>query len=272
VTDAPLTEFLEMVRRSFGAAGARVTAPGEKPPPTDDTVLCELPTGHTLVVSFSAPTIDRESIRRRLEMLVHAFGSILENSDEIAPASIQRREQLLYDELASLAKRALALDAIVIDAHSPIVWGAARGDTPRSIGPRESPIPDNVYQLDPSARSRSDRPREPKAPGPPAGEPPPAWEASVNAVETVRSLPEMPMLHKGGQLHRTVNEPGQGYIARSFAAIYVVILVFADRFDELSAKHALLSALPTIETLVLSLPPRGPDPSNAGAKALRVKR
>jgi hypothetical protein len=266
VTDARLAEFLEMVRRNFGAAAARVAPAGETPKPGGDTVLCGLPAGQTLVVSFSAPTPDQESIRRRLEMLVHAFGSILRDTDEPPSASVERREQLLSEELAALAKRALALDAIVIDAHSPVVWGAAREDTPRSLTP-EPPVPDNVYPIGEPARPRSERPRELRS-----SRPDPDRGTSIEVVEIVRALPEMATLHKGGQLHRTVNDSGLGYIARSFAAIYVLILVFPDRYDELSAKHALLQALPTIEALVLSLPPRGSDPSNAGAKALRVRR
>jgi hypothetical protein len=262
VSDARLAEFLEMVRRSFNATGARLAPAGEVPAPGEDTVLCGLPTGQTLVVSFSAPMPDQESIRRRVEMLVHAFGAVLKNADEAPPASVERREQLLSQELAALAKRALALDAIVIDAHSPIVWGAARDDTPRSLGQADPPVPDNVYPIDQPARPRSERPRELKV----------DRGVSIEVVEVVRALPEMTSLHKGGQLHRTMNDTRPGYIAWSFAAIYVLILVFPDRFDELTAKHAMIAALPAIEALVLSLPPRGHDPSNAGAKAVRVRR
>src|SRR4051812_49433955 len=106
-----MSEFLEMVRRNFGADGARVTPVGQAPPATDNILLCELPAGQTLVVSFSGPIPEKESIRRRLEMLVHAFGSLLANAEELAPASAQRREQILHQELGELAKRALAVDA-----------------------------------------------------------------------------------------------------------------------------------------------------------------
>ena len=76
---------------------------------------------------------------------------------------------------------------------------------------------------------------------------------------------------KGGHLHAAHAEAGFGYVARSFAGIYVLILVFEGPFDEIGARRATQSALPAIERLVLSLPPR--DPSTQGAKvAVAIRR
>ena len=77
------------------------------------------------------------------------------------------------------------------------------------------------------------------------------------------------MLHKGATSNRTITEPSFALIARSFAAIYVLVVVFPGPFDEIRAKHAISQALPIIESLVLALPPRDPPPSVSGAKAMR---
>ncbi len=82
-------------------------------------------------------------------------------------------------------------------------------------------------------------------------------------------MSEMATLHRGGHLNRSIIEPEFAVVARSFAAIYVLVLVFRGPFDELRAKHAVSQALPGIESLVLALPPRDPPPSIAGARAMR---
>jgi hypothetical protein len=95
--------------------------------------------------------------------------------------------------------------------------------------------------------------------------------ASRRALPIVRAMPEIAMLPKGGHLHAAHAEPGFGYVARSFAGIYVLILVFEGPFDEIGVRRATQSALPAIERLVLSLPPR--DPSTQGAKvAVAIRR
>jgi hypothetical protein len=82
-------------------------------------------------------------------------------------------------------------------------------------------------------------------------------------------MPEVQALHRGGHLNKTIVQPEYTVIARSFAAIYVLVVVFPGPFDELRAKHAVSHSLPVIESLVLALPPRDPPPSTAGAKAMR---
>lgn len=84
-------------------------------------------------------------------------------------------------------------------------------------------------------------------------------------------MPTVARLHKGGHLHATVREEDFGFIARSFATIYVV-LVFEGRFDELRAERGATQALPVIERLVLALPPIEPDPPVGTAAAVRRRR
>ncbi len=101
------------------------------------------------------------------------------------------------------------------------------------------------------------------------------WARTIRArraIADVRNLPEMASLHKGGHLRHTAAEPGFGYVARSFAAIYVLVLVYDRPFDELLAKRAMTQALPTIERLVAALPPLDPPPPTAGVAAMRGRR
>jgi hypothetical protein len=99
-----------------------------------------------------------------------------------------------------------------------------------------------------------------------------AWHRVVlahRALALVRELPEIELLHKGGQLRHAEQGEGFGYLARSFSAIYVVVLVFDGPFDEFLVKRALTHAMPTIERLVEALPPLDPPPRMGSAAAVR---
>ena len=61
-------------------------------------------------------------------------------------------------------------------------------------------------------------------------------------------------------------------MVRSFATIYMLVVVFDRPFDELRAERSVTHALPTIERLVLALPPMDPDPPVAGAGVMRMRR
>lgn len=72
--------------------------------------------------------------------------------------------------------------------------------------------------------------------------------------------------------------PGEGAsapevhaVVRPFANIYRVVLVFEGPFSELHAEAALIRAMPVIERMVLSLPPRNPEGA-AGAGKVRFLR
>jgi MshEN domain len=370
----PILEFVEVVKRSLAAKDVRILDEGEAPPTSGQTLACELPTGQVLAVMFEERPANPDSARRRLEMLVRAFASTLSAAGE--PHHTLSKAHALHHELAALVGRAGALDAVVIDANSPAIWGGATLELPEIIEDEPTREPDNVIRIDrqsPSARRSEliDRSRElgirafealaidPRAmmlipreicdehrfvplfgvgaglllamadPTDLAGvhravlttglEVEPclanerlirfvlAWNhagekhphgdvlgpldpetmsqretlaknvcdrwarhfAIRRAIQVVRSMQEMSLLHKGGHLNRTITEPSFALIARSFAAIYVLVVVFPGPFDEIRAKHAISQALPIIEQLVLALPPRDPPPSISGAKAMR---
>ena len=317
---APLDEFLSIVRSDLNAEDACILAPDEQAPEGGTVAERPLPGDHRLLVRFDAPPADLDARLRRLDMLVDSFQTML--SAKLASAAVTRPSpaRSLHDELAALVTRAGAVDALVIDARSPVVWGAAAEeldeDRPEEAQSRPTAPPSLVKPISPPSLLKTlpsfgDEPESsneggtaPPSPNemrerihlvrtsvPPTGlrrkverksgvarihvvpDPEPSARDSVSerAIREVRALPEMPTLHKGGHIHHSVSEPGFGYVARSFAGIYVLVVVFREAFDELRAKRATVHALPIIERLVLALPPRDPVPTS-GAVALSRRR
>jgi hypothetical protein len=320
LTLAPLDEFLTIVRRDLEAEDACILAPGDQTPEGGIVAERPLPGDHRLLVRFDAPPPDLDARLRRLDMLVDSFRTML--SAKLTSTTLARPSpaRSLHDELAALVTRAGAVDALVIDARSPVVWGAATEELaededrseeaqPRALAPPSLVKPlrqpsltvpsfgdgpessDEGAPATPSPNELRERIHLVRTSVPPMGlrrigerksgvgrihvvpDPEPSARDSVSerAIRAVRALPEMPTLHKGGHIHHSVSEPDFGYVARSFAGIYVLVVVFREAFDELRAKRATLHALPVIERLVLALPPRDPVPTS-GAVALPRRR
>jgi hypothetical protein len=318
VKATPVEEFLRLVRRDLSAEDARIVAPDDLPADVSDAELRhELPGGRMLVVSFASPPADMAARLRRVEMLVDSFHSVLEPARGASSAARPPPARSLHEELRALAERAGAVDAIVIDARSPVVWGAAlspqgEGDDPEgaevsAVGDAAARAPGSEVEARPggaggglsliagegaAGSAAEDEGEEEAAPlakahasperrapvlrivrAPRDGGLREEAEDSVSdrAIRAVRSLPEMATLHKGGHVHASESGPDLGFVARSFAAIYVLILAFRGPFEELRAKRAILHALPHIERLVLALPPQDPAPIMGGVVALRPR-
>jgi hypothetical protein len=93
------------------------------------------------------------------------------------------------------------------------------------------------------------------------------------AIREVRALPALAEIPKGRHLTHMARETAFGYVARSFAGIYLLLVVYEAPFDELRAERAIAEGLPRIERLVMALPPLDPKPApNAGVMALRRGR
>lgn len=76
-------------------------------------------------------------------------------------------------------------------------------------------------------------------------------------------------LRRGGRIDIVKASPD--FAARSFAAIYLVILSFDRLGDPFQVRKKIADALPEIETLTLALPPPdGPD-ATSGVAAVRKK-
>lgn len=249
-----LARFLALVRRELGAQEASVLGPDElaAPVPADEAgreVRCTLAGGRTVVARFDDALVDRDAKQRHLEMLASTFDAVVEEaprgSRSRAPAAIS-----LQDELQGLCERASAVNALVIDANSPVVWGAAY---PEGVVPDASPGS--------------------KPPPGDAGLAPVAATASLHALRAVRALVESAGLRKGKRVRHVERSGEVLFLAHSFAGIYLLLLVFPAPFDELRAERAMLESIQRVERLVLALPPFDPPPDmGAGVIAIRRSR
>jgi hypothetical protein len=368
-------DFSELIRRRLGATEVR-PASGEAPDPSNAARLvltATLPGGESIEVVFDDPKEPPEHLQQELDLLVAAFRETLE-PDAMPPDSTpEHKWAQLRHLLAGLSARAGAVEIVVIDAHSPVVWCTAHADAeaverdpepldnvvrlhappdqrralaadrharaaelglrlmdavvfdprvlalvPASVYSQHAIVPlyatDDGLLVAPADPADADaaaaiarwagmpvepvvvppslvklalrwkprRPVEPTTLEPPSEERERLAEdtrrallgrfAARRALRLVRALPEIPTLRKGGHVHRTVHEAGQSIVVRSFGGIYVLVVIFPERFDEIRAKHAILQALPAIESLVAALPPRTPRDPIGAAGAMRRRR
>ncbi|MEJ7727778.1 MAG: hypothetical protein WKG00_01030 [Polyangiaceae bacterium] len=325
MTTPALDDLLALVRRELGADDVRVvergsahirSVPVDEPSPGPGgggaSVSCELPDGIEVVARFRSPPPDLAALQRRLEMICASLGERVVDG----PGASSRPAPLrtLRDELAALAMRAGALVAFVMDAHSPVLWGIGgheRGsDEPGDVYPAlhgddeagETGVTGaDVLALNldrPEVTSRGPAaeatigPVDARVTDSDASEPANDEDLVAKSMDAVRALPATETLPRGGHINELVVFDDWTLLARSFAAIYVLVLVFdevvsgvseprpvsatstpvrplsvrpgADTggggVDELVARRAVLHALPAIEQLVLSLPPVDPPP------------
>ncbi len=264
----PLDRLISLVRRELGAVDVRVLE-GALPAVAAPNVLhARLKDGRTLAVAFDSAPAAREALVRRLDMLVLTFAQSL---DEDAAGRREPRAsavQSLREELRALAARAQAEDAVVIDATSPVVWGSALVTPPvhHALG---SLVEVSRHQLvDATRKPEGDPFADDDTP-----EPPVTSTLTARAVTEVRALAALAEIPKGRHLTHAVATAGFGCVARSFAGIYVLIVVYEAPFDELRAERSIAESLPRIERLVLALPPLDPRPApNAGVMAIRRPR
>jgi len=268
----PLERLISLVRRELAADDVRVLE-GELPAVAAPNVIhANLADGRKLAVAFASAPPGREALVRRLDMLLLTFAQSLE--EDLAATQKPRTSavQSLHEELRSLAARAHAVDAVVIDANSPVVWGSAVEGRPvrHDLGNVEL-VDVSRHQLVESRRSAEGDPfEEDDTPSPP---PSASATLAARAIAEVRALPALSEIPKGRHLTHTARQESFGCVARSFAGIYVLIVVYDSPFDELRAERTIADGLHRIERLVLALPPLDPKPApNAGVMALRPRR
>ena len=254
-----LDRFLALVRRELGADDARVLDDELEKVAADPCELrVRMPDGRGIGVRFASPPPDPEASQRRLEMLAGTFEAVAENDGSRRSRSHPPVADALRSELTALCARAAALNAIVIDANSPVEWGAAQPQGAIPLPPRAS----NTSLTDAAAEGVEGIIAEPE---------PAVAVASRRALEAVRRLPELAALRKGKHVRHVERDGDAPLIVHSFAGIYLLVLVFGEPPDELRAERATLDALPRIERLVLALPPLDPSP-HADVVAMRRPR
>lgn len=280
----PESRLCALIRRELGAGEVRVLGLDEAPQVAGNVMTASLADGRQVVATFLEVPAERSVLERRLDMLVSTFSQGLAEPQPRERAPVAR---LLHDELRALATRARACDALVLDGQSPVVWSSATG-TAEELDEALRLI--ELCRLDFLRDARSEKPdgegANSSGEGGSQGELPAPLEsslvlrdvdgtpeASLRAIQDVRNMPEMNSLRRGRPLHRIHRSDDFGYVARSFAAIYLMVLVFDEAFDELRAERALAEALPRIERLVLALPPRDPEPgTQSNVVAFRRRR
>jgi hypothetical protein len=279
----PLEERLRrLVERELGAEEVTLR-PASAEQASDDPcwVVVALPDQRTVAARFASAPEDRAALARRMQILVSAFSHLL---DQEKPARARRVPvaHSLRSELVALARRAQGLDAFVIDAHSPVVWGAASGFSEMPADVELSGELDETIRLIDLSRHEilsiesdelaTDRQPPTLPPASAAGPEEPgsgSLDLSARAALEVRALAGFARLGRGQPLTHRQRGEGFGYLAHSFAGIYLLVLVFDGVFDELRAERSVHESLPRIERLVLALPPRDPSP-NPRANVVRL--
>ncbi len=272
----PLLRFLALVERELGAQEARLELSAHDP--SDEVVWAPMAHGFRVVARLAAPH-DPEALRSRLRSLVDSFSGVLAEASlpavREAPAT---STATLEEALDLLAHRARAESAWVIDDSTPEVWGgslphdgfdvddarrvARLALTAERLG---STLPELV-KLGESLRSRlAEHDVTPEA----AQE----IERELDELRAAGPLPDGAILRTLRALAAVRGKaltPSDHVFLRGFAGIYELVLVFSGPYSELHAEAAVLRALPLIERLVTSLPPR--DPVGQGAKVAVLRR
>jgi hypothetical protein len=252
-----LERFLALVKRELGCDDVQVVEPGGDAIEGAEgrVLLARLPDGHLVAARFQESPPDAEVRLRRLEMLVSTFDAMVVDETQPVRRSRPPVTSSLHEELSALCARAASLNAIVIDANSPVIWGAAHPEGLASTSP------------DDSAELGIDQPANDGIEGES-----PSLLASHRALRVARGWEDLAALRRGKRLRRVEREGETPILAHSFAGIYVLVLAYGGGFDELRAERAVLEALPRIERLVMALPPLDPQPPTQGAGVVALRR
>jgi len=117
--------FLSLAQRELVADDVRLLEPGEEPPQAENAVFARLPDGRHVVASFATAPKDREALSRRLGILAGTFADALGSPPSERGRARPPVVTSLHEELKALVQRARAVDVVVIDGDSPVVWGSA---------------------------------------------------------------------------------------------------------------------------------------------------
>jgi len=117
--------FTALAKRELSADDVRLLSAGEATPEADNVLVTRLDDGRHIVASFASPPKDRDALERRLSMLASTFAEALAAPPSEKTRARPRVATSLHEELKALSARARAIDVVVIDTDSPVVWGCA---------------------------------------------------------------------------------------------------------------------------------------------------
>ena len=271
--------LLEVVQRELGANDARLELGGREPGP--DAVWCTVEQGYRLVAIYDGELPQpAEALRDRLRILVASFPTSLQQMPR--PRRRVEPQAALDDALDVLRQQTHAAHAIVVDDNSPVLWGtsATRSDEDLTdaFHAAEALTLSSAAGIDLAAvlsgEAPSDLPTELASLTMKIREAAPEGRDRAEWSQTLRNFAAMVAVrntasqsHVGSRLG--VRDPDLAFLARHFAGIYWLVLVFEDaNFSELHAEAAMIHALPWIERLVEALPPVDPD---EGGRVVRLR-
>jgi hypothetical protein len=283
-----MLRFLDLVCKELGADDARAELGGRVP---DDAraLWAALPGGFRLVALFAEPLTDREALQAKLDELVSGFSHTVKEVAVLVPPQPKAESAFkrLDVALEALRSRSGAANVVIVDGHSPVLWGTSDAQRPSEdveelerVGRAlraalEAGVElDAMCALEPQdvgARLRDlGVGRDAAAALGRALEPGDEGELRrklLACLAIARARQEADSQRTTRWAH---HEPQFGYFVRTFANIYLLVVVFEGAFSELYVESAIVHALPGIEHLVLSLPPLDPEPK--GGRVIRLRR
>lgn len=273
--------FLAVVRQELAADDARLELGGRPP---EHAVWVELDGGWRLVALFDGEIDDVEDRRQKLAALVESFHGTMKELQRAPPVPALAARATARSELRLcldvLCERAKAAAAVVVDEHSPVVWGTSTGAAWLDDAARAAEIGRILNKaaqagFDPIAWLGQADPATPALPKDVRDE----LVARRSALRLLVSQTAAPaarlavlrtvaLAREDGEL--TVRGDDFSAITRRFGGIYRLALAFEGGYSELHADSTLARALPSIERLVRDLPPI--DPTPVGARIFTLPR
>lgn len=266
--------FLSLVRRELAAADTRLEL-GGRPPEDRLTVWIELEAGFRLVAIFDEPCKDAQAVRGRMASLANTFDQTLTEVAKRAPVPRVAANAVvalkLQETLDALCERTSAAAAIVIDDHSPAVWGCSAGASWLTEVGSATALGQALGQSVADGLDLGDWLEH----GTGAEQLPRLYADALNQLRTTIAPGQVALLlglaharHRHFS-HDAVHTPPLAVLARPLLGIYRLVLSFEGEFSELHASSTTTRALPIIERLVRELPPLEPTPKGGRVVPLR---
>jgi hypothetical protein len=282
-----MLRFLDLVRKELDAQDTRAELGGLDP--DDERLLwARVAGGFRIVAVFDLPPPNRDDKQAHLDHLVASFSQTLTQTSLPPPPNPPETPAKRLDEaLEALRARTGAISVVIIDGHSPVMWGASNperhsddvgdlvktGDAIHALLAADVDLDAICALRGPDATRRL---RELSVRGEALALLAHVLEGSDDTAVRHDLLTCLAVARTRHEVSGPTPTPSSrwvhhdvqfGYLVRGFANIYLLVLVFEGAFSELYVESAVVHTLPAIEQMLLALPPLDPGP---GAKRGRV--